>query len=262
MSRQLLQKNTNFLLKWLPVVLLGFCVLFYVLMRYQANHMQEKQLELKNKNVWNALILSGGQLNKHIKGEYDITDSGLVPANLLDKPRDTSVWYEQQKKFLPFQILTKQLIWNNKIYQVSGYVSSTEISHLIIKIFITEVIFLLILLLSIIFLNRISSRLLWEPFFTTMKKVNEYDINRSGLIDLAEETETTEFNDLNKAIGNLISNINASFEHQKQFVENASHEMQTPLAIIRSRIELLTNQPELTEKAAGILADITTPTIG
>jgi len=257
MSRQLLQKNTLFLLKWLPVVLLGFCVLFYFLMRYQAHHMQEKQLELKNKNVWNAFTLSGGNLNRHIKGEYDINEGELIPVNLLDEPRDTSVWYNEQRKLLPFAILTKQVSWNNKIYQVSGYVSSTEISHLIIKIFITEAAILLLLLLSIIFLNRISSRLLWKPFFITMKKVNEYDINRSGLIALADETGTTEFNDLNKAISILISNINSSFEHQKQFVENASHEMQTPLAIIRSRIELMINQSELTEKVAGILGDIT-----
>lgn len=257
MSRQLLQKNTLFLLKWLPVVLLGFCVLFYFLMRYQAHHMQEKQLELKNKNIGNAFILSGGNLNRHIKGEYDINDGELIPVNLLDGPRDTSVWYNEQRKSLPFAILTKQLSWNNKIYQVSGYVSSTEISHLVIKIFITEVAILLLLLLSIIFLNRMSSRLLWKPFFITMKKVNEYDINRNGLIDLGDETGTTEFNDLNKAISNLISNINASFEYQKQFVENASHEMQTPLAIIRSKVELLTNQPALTEKVATILGDIT-----
>ncbi len=257
MSKELLQKNTHFLLRWLPIVLLSFCVLFYFLMRYQAHHMQEKQLELKNKNVWNAFILSGSNLNRHVKGEYDINDGELIPVNLLDEPRDTSVWYNEQSKFLPFAILTKQVSWNNKIYQVSGYVSSTEIRHLIIKVFITEAAVLLLLLLSIIFLNRMSSRLLWKPFFITMKKVNEYDINRNGLIDLADETGTTEFNELNKAISILISNINASFDHQKQFVENASHEMQTPLAIIRSRIELMINQPELTEKVAGILGDIT-----
>jgi signal transduction histidine kinase len=90
-----------------------------------------------------------------------------------------------------------------------------------------------------------------------MKKINEYDITRNRLIDLANETGTTEFNDLNKAINILISNITASFDHQKQFVENASHEMQTPLAIIRSRIELLTNQPALTENIAARLGDIT-----
>ncbi len=257
MIKQLLKKNTNFLLRWLPVILLGFCVLFYFLMRYQAHHMQEKQLELKNRNVWNAFILNAGNLNRHIKGEYDIVEGTLIPINLLNEPRDTIIWYNEQQKFLPFKILTKQVNWNNKSYQISGYVSSTEVSHLIIKIFITEAIILLLLLLSIIILNRISSGLLWKPFFITMKKVNEYDINRSRTIDLADETGTTEFNNLNKTISILISNINASFDHQKQFVENASHEMQTPLAIIRSRIELLINQPALTEKVAATLGDIT-----
>ncbi len=47
----LLQKNTRYLLTWLPVVLLTCCIIFYVLMRMQAKHMQEKQLELKLLNV-------------------------------------------------------------------------------------------------------------------------------------------------------------------------------------------------------------------
>ncbi len=257
MSKQLLQKNTIFLLRWLPVILALFSVLFYFLMRFQAHHMQEKQLQLKNENVWNAFISNSGNLNRHIKGEYDIVEAQLIPINLLNEPRDTMIWYSEQQKFLPFKILTRQINWNNKIYQISGYASATEINHLIIKVFITEAIILLLLLLSIIILNRISSRLLWNPFFITMEKINEYDITRNRLIDLADETGTTEFNDLNKAISILISNINASFDRQKQFIENASHEMQTPLAIIRSRIELLTNQPALTENVAARLGDIT-----
>jgi hypothetical protein len=250
MSKELLQKNTRFLLRWLPVVLLGFCILFYFLMQYQAHHMQEKQLKLKNRNVWDAFIGNSGNLNRHIKGEYDIVEGQLISINLLNEPRDTGIWYNDQQKFIPFKILTKQVNWNNKIYQISGYVSSTEISHLIIKVFITEAIILLLLLLSIIILNLVSSGLLWNPFFITMKEIKAYDITRNRSIDLADETGTTEFNDLNKAISILISNINASFDHQKQFVENASHEMQTPLAVIRSRIELLTNQPALTENVA------------
>ncbi len=257
MSKELLQKNTRFFLRWLPIVLLGFCVLFYFLMQYQAHHMQEKQLLLKNKNIWNAFTSSDVNFNKHIKGEYDIFESDAISTKLLDEPRDTLLWYEEQQKFLPFKVLTNKVNWHEKIYQISGYVSSTEINHLVIKVFITEAIILLLLLLSIIILNRISSGILWKPFFITMKKVNEYDINKSRSINLTDETGITEFNDLNKTISILISNINASFDHQKQFVENASHEMQTPLAIIRSRIELLVNQPALTEDIAAIVGDIT-----
>ena len=37
-----------------------------------------------------------------------------------------------------------------------------------------------------------------------------------------------------------------AYEEQKQFIENASHELQTPLAIFQTKLELLLQQPELT----------------
>ncbi len=40
-------------------------------------------------------------------------------------------------------------------------------------------------------------------------------------------------------------------------MENASHELQTPLAIIRSKVELLIDTSNLTEETANLLADIT-----
>ena len=71
------------------------------------------------------------------------------------------------------------------------------------------------------------------------------------------DTGTTEFNQLNSTAAGLITATNAAYHQQKQFVENASHEIQTPLAIIRSKLELLINEPDLTEKHALLLADIT-----
>ncbi|MES1221201.1 MAG: HAMP domain-containing sensor histidine kinase, partial [Bacteroidota bacterium] len=54
-----------------------------------------------------------------------------------------------------------------------------------------------------------------------------------------------------------VEKINAAYSNQKQFVENASNEIQTPLAIIRSKLDLFINEPGLTEKTAALLADIT-----
>jgi signal transduction histidine kinase len=253
----LLQRNTRFLLKWLPIVLLACCILFYFLMRIQAHHMQEKQLFLKQLNVWNAFTARLGNMDKHIAGEYDIMEGEPSPRIELDEPRDTSIYYEDKKKSLPFQILTSKQNWNDKTYQITTYVSSTEISHLIIKVFITEVGILILLLLALVILNRRSSGFLWKPFFSTMKTINAYDITRSQRVQFPTQTGTSEFDELNKSITQLITNVNNAYHHQKEFVDNASHEMQTPLAIIRSKLELLINQPGLTEKTASILADIT-----
>ena len=98
---------------------------------------------------------------------------------------------------------------------------------------------------------------MWLPFSTTMKRLNEYDITKQNQIELPADTGVTEFNELNTVAVNLITKNRQAYHHQKQFVENASHEIQTPLAIIRSKLELLIDQPDITEKVASLLADIT-----
>jgi signal transduction histidine kinase len=257
MSKPLLEKNTRLLLIWLPAILLGCSMLFFLFMRMQAHHMQEKQLQLKQRNVWNAFVASSGNIDKHITGEYDITEGTANPDIELNEPRDTAIYYADGKQSIPFEILTGQFSWNGQPYTVTTYVSSVEISHLITKVFLADAFILFLLLIAIVILNRKSSGLLWKPFFTTMKEVNNYDITRNQPMKLSKETGTTEFDELNKTLTNLISKVNTAYHNQKQFVENASHEMQTPLAIIRSKLELLINQPGLTEKLAAILGDIT-----
>lgn len=46
------------------------------------------------------------------------------------------------------------------------------------------------------------------------------------------------------------------FEEQKVFIENASHELQTPLAITLNKLELLTDDPSLTEKQLVQLSEV------
>ena len=257
MSKPLLQKNTRILLIWLPIVLLVCSFLFYIVLSGHAHHMQEKQLLLKQYNVWNTFTAKSGNIEKHITGEYDIVEGKADASIVKDEPEDTAIYYTNKQKVLPFKILTTNFKWEGRPYHVTTYVSSTEVSHLIIKVFITEAIILILLLIAIVALNRKSSGILWKPFFSTMKEIKEYDITRNRLVHMPVQTGTTEFDELNKVLTDLINNVNAAYYYQKQFVENASHEMQTPLAIIRSKMELLINQPDLTEKAAFLLGDIT-----
>lgn len=257
MNKQLLQKNTRFLLLWLPLVLTCCGLLFYVFLRMQTHHMQEKQLQLKQRNVWKNFTDSPVGMSLHIFGEYDIVQNADSLAIELDEPRDTTLYYPLAKKSLPFQIFTSHMRWKGSSYYITTYVSSTEISHLMIKVFITEVIILVILLFAIILLNRRNSRLLWEPFFETLKTMDTYDITCKQSIDLPAQTGITEFNALNTGIDKLINNASSAYNTQKQFVENASHEMQTPLAIIRSKLELMINDPDLNPKTAAMLQDIT-----
>jgi len=256
MNRQLLQRNTRFLLIWLPLVLLLCSVVFYTMLLKHTHHMQEKQLMLRQTNVWNAFVSKSGNIDWQLPGEYEIVEGIASPGFPLNEPLDTAFYFRDSKQLHPFKKLTSHLTWNGKSYLITTYISSTEFSHLIIKVFVTEAFILALLLIAIVIINRKSSGLLWQPFLSTMEKVNSFEVTRNESLTLPLETGTTEFNELNKAITELIARINTAYHNQKQFVENASHEMQTPLAIIRSKLELLINQPGLTEKNAALIGDI------
>ncbi len=257
MTKTLAQKNTRDLLIWLPVVLLCGSLLFLAMLYYQAHHMQEKQLELKQQNVWKAFTERPGSVATHITGEYDIVSGATSSLALMGNLRDTSLYYPQTGRWVDFQTLTRQLEWRGKAYQLTTYVSSKEISHLIIKVFVTEILVFLLLLFSIVVINRRSSRRLWQPFYSTMRKAKTYDVVRNPVLGLEKQTGTVEFDQLNTGLEHLVEKVNKAYANQKQFVENASHEMQTPLAIIRTKLELLINDPMLTERTAAFLGDIT-----
>lgn len=257
MSNTLEQKNTRYLLMWLPVVLLLGTILFFVMLNMHSHHMQEKQLGLKQQNVWQAFISKPAAMTLHIPGEYAIEQRTAVAQNELDEPRDTSLIYPGTDGNIQFKILTKQYNFQEKPYQLTTYVSSKEFSHLIIKVLATETFVFFLLLLAIVIINRKSSQRLWKPFYDTLEKTGSYDVVQNTSFQLQPETGITEFNQLNSELSKLIEKVNQVYSNQKQFVENASHEIQTPLAIIRSKLELLINEPGLTEKKAALLADIT-----
>ncbi len=257
MSKTLEQKSTRYLLIWLPLVLLLGSFAFYIMLSMHAHHMQEKQLELKQRNIWKAFVANPELMALHIIGEYAIEEVDPVAKKMLNEPRDTSLYYSETAENIGFEILTKQFLWKGKQYQVTTYVSSKEFSHLVIKVFITEAFIFLLLLLAIVIINRRSSRLLWRSFYATMKKTDEYDVIHNPSFQLQQQTGIAEFNQLNSELTNLIAKVNLAYSNQKSFVENASHEIQTPLAIIRSKLDLLINEPVLTEKTAALIGDIT-----
>lgn len=257
MNKTLEQKNTRYLLMWLPIVLLLGSILFFVMLEMHSHHMQEKQLGLKQQNVWQTFISQPAAMTLQIPGEYAIEQGASIKKNVLDEPRDTGLLYPGTTENTRFKILTKQYNLLGRPYQLTTYVSSKEFSHLIIKVLATEAFVFLLLLLAIVIINRRSSQRLWEPFYITMEKTGVYDVVQNPFFQLQQETGIIEFNQLNSELTNLIAKVNQSYSNQKQFVENASHEIQTPLAVIRSKLELLINEPGLTEKIAALLGDIT-----
>jgi signal transduction histidine kinase len=98
---------------------------------------------------------------------------------------------------------------------------------------------LLISLLVFVILNVMAGKI-WKPFYQTLDRLTAFKI--SGPLPAFPDTKIDEFRLLNTTLDNLLKKAAADYRHNKEFGENASHELQTHLAIIRANTEKLINE--------------------
>lgn len=101
---------------------------------------------------------------------------------------------------------------------------------------------------------RLAARKLWLPFDDTLQKAEHFNLAQ-GDIPAFMATEIHEFARLNHSLEQLMRKDKETYRIQKEFTENASHELQTPLAVVRGKLDLLM-QEELTESQARLVADL------
>lgn len=106
----------------------------------------------------------------------------------------------------------------------------------------------------VVVMRGISGKL-WRPFDDTLRKVEAFRLEK-GNVPAFMATTTSEFERLNIALAQLMENNVKSYKTQKEFTENASHELQTPLAILQGKLELLLQQPDLTEVQATVIQEM------
>lgn len=109
------------------------------------------------------------------------------------------------------------------------------------------IIFLYVLLLLIILsINIWVFRKNMKPLYVLLKWLDSSQLGKKNE-PLENTTKITEFRKLNAATMAFAERGEKLFEQQKTFIGNASHEMQTPLAICRNRLEMLMEDETLTE---------------
>lgn len=155
---------------------------------------------------------------------------------------------------IPFRRYVSGVHVQNRPYQLTIQESMVSSRDLVSAIVAIQAGLLIFLFLGLVFINRKLSRTIWHPFYKILERLKLYQLDKDTSIELPHST-TAEFRDLSSAITQLISNNRNAYESQKEFTENASHEIQTPLAVLTGKLDLLM-QTELTEHQAELIGNI------
>ncbi|WP_258103459.1 HAMP domain-containing sensor histidine kinase [Marinoscillum sp. MHG1-6] len=110
----------------------------------------------------------------------------------------------------------------------------------------------LILMIAVIVLGFIVSYFFFKPFYQTLEVIRSFSIKDNRPFKLDKPT-TWEFRKLNQFIEDMGQKVKQDYQSLKEFSENASHEIQTPLAIAQGKLELLMSTSDLTEEQLGLI---------
>jgi len=151
--------------------------------------------------------------------------------------------------------LVFQTTVNDKAYEVSVVRSLSEGRAIGEYIFIAGLVFLFLSVAILLLLNRYVSAYIWSPFYDTLTKIKTWNIKKSDVLSF-KNTNIDEFHLLNDTVKDLTQQIKSDYQNLKEFTENVSHEAQTPLSIISSKIELLLQENNYTEKQHELILQI------
>jgi len=142
-------------------------------------------------------------------------------------------------------LFTTRLGEKNYLVEITNELEGTK--NMTKLVFTTTLLTIFILIITTLLINALLMTKLWRPFYQVLTEVKGFRINQSKQPDFPE-TQIDEFNFMISCLSIAISDAAENYRILKEFTENASHEIQTPLAIIRSKLDLLVQHEGLTDK--------------
>lgn len=218
-----------------------YFVLHYVLIRQLDETLRSEQQEIQEFiKVHHQLPEIQNTKHQWItieKATAPLPQRKIVSNLVYDKKEDENDLVRQ---------LTFSLLVGQEYYTVTVNKSEAETEDLLkLIILVTVAMIGLILLINYIINRKVVNRL-WRPFYTTINSIRDYQIAVKQPLRLATEP-IDEITLLNESLNAMTLRVYNDYHALKSFTENASHEMQTPLAVIRSKVEMLLQNLKLNE---------------
>jgi signal transduction histidine kinase len=186
--------------------------------------------------------------NNHIIVKEVENPNAKLPFQYID----TSAYYSPS-------VGEERMLIARAIYPINGKKYFVEVSEFLIEkgevrsavlASIGWIIVLFLLIMGLI--NRQVSRIMLMPFYRILKAVQSFKLSQQVQIELPD-TNVQEFKELKYFLEEMTHKAHEEYQLLKEFTENSSHELQTPLSIIRGKLELLMESGINDEQAKLIL---------
>ena len=240
----------------MPVLLL-WATVFYFTMVHQVNDETDDSLDDYAEMIAHRIV-AGDELPTPGDGSNNTYSIELLPLteHYYDSESfdDHEVYIPMKQEYEPARVLTKIFHdTDGTAYKLTVSTPTFERDDIIRTILIQIAIIYAVLLFAILGVTVMVFRLSMKPLYSLLKWLDGYRPGR-GTAGFPNEETVVEFRKLTQAARETIERAENHLERQKQFIGNASHELQTPLAVLGNRIEWMMDNTTLTEEQFGELS--------
>ena len=158
--------------------------------------------------------------------------------------KDTIIFDPSQDEMEEFRELISFKEINGKNYRITVRTLIVESEDILIAVITSYLIIILFVFVFLFYFNKTRNEKLWHPFFTNLEQMKHFSLSSPEPLHLMD-SEILEFHELKREIEALTTKVKTDYLNLKQFTENVSHELQTPLSIIQAKIENIINGDNL-----------------
>lgn len=220
-------------------------IAFYFVIRFILIEQVDNDLRIEEREI-ETYIKEHGILPESIsvkdqKITFQVTDV------LLGKKKLQTVNASDAADNDSYRMLQFGVAANNHKYVVTVAKSLETTDDLFQSILFISLCTILLILAASFIMNRVLMKRLWRPFYASLALIKDFRVDKKQQLTFPP-VKIDEFSAMNHTLEMTTSQAQQEYSLLKEFTENASHEMQTPLAIIRSKLDLLIQDEHLSEE--------------
>ena len=241
----LTKTSLNFISASVLFFLVGSMAMYFSVRNIMAEDLRNRLLQQQNEFIYTA------QQNKVMDLVSELVFVQTTQNKQLYSFSDTVLITNE--KYMLYRKLDFSYVQNDQDYKVTILLSQSESDKLIMKIAIMNIGFAMLFFLIMFFVNRHSIKSALGVFYSTIRKLEDFEVTQSSTLSL-DTAEIEEVKKLNQGFEKMSAQIRQGFISQKEYTENVSHELQTPLAIISSKADELMQADNLSKEQMEQLA--------
>ena len=241
----LTRTSLNFISVCTVFFLLGSIVMYFSIKNIIQNDLESNLIQQKKK------FISSLEKDKihELKSDLVFISKGEGFQDLTFN--DTVLIIDNQ--YVLFKNMQFSCIKEGINYRVNILKSQSQSDILIMKLVIVNIGFAMLFFLIVFYVNRHSIRSALKVFYSTINKLEGFQLNKPAPLKL-DNAEVYEIKKLNNVFEKMSTQIKNDFDLQKEYTENVTHELQTPLSVISTKVDELMQSDNLNKEQMEQLA--------